>query len=198
MCLGTLVLKNPLNPLAQFSLQQLSAAVQIYESLIKRHQSHAMAQNHDWLSRLLRRASAKITQAISGSGDAALRSATHSIHSNDEMADDVELLGWRTRLIEHAAQGTRRATTIHSGVSPGRPRQETFSHQHATTITVVQGAAPGGNLLAASADPPSVRSADSATDFLVRCEQAPCAEFASYINSGILWYFRMSERILRR
>ncbi|RSH80750.1 hypothetical protein EHS25_007086 [Saitozyma podzolica] len=83
MCLGTLVLKNPLNPLAQFSLQQLSAAVQIYESLIKRHQSHAMAQNHDWLSRLLRRA------------------------------------------------------------------------------------APGGNLLAASADPPSVRSADSATDFLL-------------------------------
>jgi hypothetical protein len=169
MCLGTLVLKNPLNPLAQFSLQQLNSAVQIYESLIKRHQSHAMAQNHDWLSRLHRRASAKVAQATFGSGDTALQSTTHSVHSNDEMVDDAELLGWRTRLIEHAAQGTRRATTIHSGISPGQQRQETSYHRQATTITIDQGAAPGGNLLVTSADPPSVRSADSATDFLVSC-----------------------------
>ena len=67
-----------------------------------------MQQNHEWLTRLRARATDKISHEASKFPS---RDSLNSSASVDG-EEDVELLGWRTRLIEQAGAGGHRARNI--------------------------------------------------------------------------------------
>ncbi|RAK77690.1 uncharacterized protein BO72DRAFT_477267 [Aspergillus fijiensis CBS 313.89] len=111
LCLGTLVLRDPSNPMAAFALTQLDAAINLFTSLIQYGaNTPRYGRNLQWLTRLRARASAKIasasTQPAAAQDDAGRRG-----DRDREDSEDVELLGWRTRLIERAGQGRQTIRT---------------------------------------------------------------------------------------
>ncbi|KLT43595.1 hypothetical protein CC85DRAFT_301200 [Cutaneotrichosporon oleaginosum] len=97
VCLGTMIILNPTNPLAGLVLGQIDHSIKLYSSVLRDHATPSLLQNHQWLLRLRARALSKVEHAPPPPGD--------------EGDVDVELLGWRTRLVERA-RGQRRATTI--------------------------------------------------------------------------------------
>lgn len=107
MCLGTLILNHPQNVLSEFALGQIDVASACYAELLRTTSSRTLMQNHEWLVRLRARCSARMAQSA---GKEARNPA-----SRDEEDGDVELLGWRTRLIERAQRGGQKATTIPAG-----------------------------------------------------------------------------------
>lgn len=107
MCVGTLVLHNPQNALASFALSQIDAAIALFSSAVQMHASQRAVGNLQWLLRLRSRAFQKMSAARSGP---AIREATDTEQSESD--EDVELLGWRTRLIERATAGAQTAKTI--------------------------------------------------------------------------------------
>lgn len=108
------MLNHPQNVLADFALGQIDVATACYAALLRTTSSRTLLQNHEWLVRLRTRCSSRMSQAQSSDkGDQpgpGLQSNTSS--SRDDTDGDVELLGWRTRLIERANKGGQRATTI--------------------------------------------------------------------------------------
>ncbi|GMK58669.1 hypothetical protein CspeluHIS016_0601110 [Cutaneotrichosporon spelunceum] len=104
VCLGTMIILNPTNPLAGLVLGQLDHSLKLYSSVLRDHATPSLVQNHQWLLRLRARALSKVEHAPPPPGD--------------EADVDVELLGWRTRLVERA-RGRATATTIQrEGESP--------------------------------------------------------------------------------
>lgn len=128
LCLGTLVLRDPGNALARFILAQIDAAVELFNALIQSGANNPRyARNLQWLIKLRTRASAKVSAAASPGGEAALTNQSQDLERNGEggMArgdredsEDVELVGWRTRLIERAGQGTQVIKTVTPMATP--------------------------------------------------------------------------------
>ncbi|PYI29943.1 hypothetical protein BP00DRAFT_437272 [Aspergillus indologenus CBS 114.80] len=87
----------------------LDAAINLFTSLIQ-HGANTprYGRNLQWLMKLRARASAKIASA-STQPDAARDDAVR--REDREDSEDVELLGWRTRLIERAGQGRQTIRT---------------------------------------------------------------------------------------
>lgn len=110
MCAATLVIENPRNPLAPLSLALFDNAITLYSSVVQGNTSTRIVQNLKWLQRLRQRAGERMRQA-EGQGDGAGRLPAEEA----EGINDVELLGWRTRLVKRAVQG-RTALTV--GPSP--------------------------------------------------------------------------------
>lgn len=110
VCVGTLVLHNPQNVLAAFAVSQIETAIALFSSAVQMHASPRAVGNLQWLLRLRSRALSKMHAAPNGGGDAG-RAMDPEQSDSDE---DVELLGWRTRLIERAAAGAQTAKTIES------------------------------------------------------------------------------------
>jgi hypothetical protein len=108
VCVGTLVLHNPQNVLASFALSQIDAAIALFSSAVQMHASPRAVGNLQWLLRLRSRAVSKMHAA---SNEDVGRAMDPEQSDSDE---DVELLGWRTRLIERAAAGAQTAKTIQS------------------------------------------------------------------------------------
>lgn len=124
LCLGTLVLRDPGNVLAGFVLAQLDAAITAFTSLLQ-HGGHTprYKSNLRWLVNLRARAQSKITEASRRDGPQRdgdqERSSGSDGDGHGEHDEDVELLGWRTRLIERAGQGSRKTSrTIHPTETP--------------------------------------------------------------------------------
>lgn len=92
-----MIILNPTNPLAGLVLGQIDHSIKLYSSVLRDHATPSLVQNHQWLLRLRARALSKVEHAPPPPGD------------GEDV--DVELLGWRTRLVERA-RGTHRATTI--------------------------------------------------------------------------------------
>ncbi|KAI8667623.1 Fungal-trans domain-containing protein [Fusarium sp. Ph1] len=113
LCLGTLVLRDPANVMANFALTQIDAAISLFTSLLQ-HGAHPLRykRNLQWLLNLRTRALSKIS-SVSASQRGNSRRDTDAAGQNDgeddagdrEDDEDVELLGWRTRLIERMGQG---------------------------------------------------------------------------------------------
>lgn len=57
--------------------------------------------------------------------------AMASMHTSNEEDEDIELLGWRTRLIHRATRGTQKATTI----SPMPSSQANHTPSPGTSVT---------------------------------------------------------------
>ncbi|WWC65511.1 uncharacterized protein I303_108129 [Kwoniella dejecticola CBS 10117] len=107
VCLGTLIFRNPKNPLAGFALSQIDSAIGLYTSLVQIGSSRRILNNLRWLLRLRAQAVRKIEPTT---GDGIM--PTH--HENVEDSDDenIELIGLKTRLIERASRGAQTAKTI--------------------------------------------------------------------------------------
>lgn len=131
MCVGTLILTNPLNPLAGFALSQIDAAISLYTAVVQGRGSRRMIHNLQWLLKLRQRASDRIARAEASAASAGrgqgseaggpgqrVPSDSREGEGADEGSDseEVELLGWRTRLIQRASgrhgPPTQTATTI--------------------------------------------------------------------------------------
>lgn len=109
VCLGTLVLNHPHNVLSEFARGQIDLAIACYSSLLRGTTSKTLLQNHDWLVRLRDRCASEVSRLPGTHAPDGTSSSRH--------AEDAELLGWRTRLIERAATGGHKATSIVSGES---------------------------------------------------------------------------------
>ncbi|WRT65255.1 uncharacterized protein IL334_002198 [Kwoniella shivajii] len=125
VCLGTMVLRNPTSVLAQFALTSIDQSISVYSSLIKQNNSPSMVQNHDWLIRLRSRAFTKIISSNqkqnqeweTGSG----RSQLGSLNNDTGVEEDMDIVGWRTRLIESASNGSQIAINIPSSSGAAGP-----------------------------------------------------------------------------
>ncbi|UOH84813.1 hypothetical protein LQV05_001627 [Cryptococcus neoformans] len=127
VCMGTLILQTPHNPMATFALSQIDACITLYTSVVQSHASPRLAKNLQWLLRLRHRAHTKMNQ---NPPDAAAE-AMASMHTSNEEDEDIELLGWRTRLIHRATRGTQKATTI----SPMPSSQANHTPSPGTSVT---------------------------------------------------------------
>lgn len=125
--MGTLILQTPHNPMATFALSQIDACITLYTSVVQSHASTRLAKNLQWLLRLRHRAHTKMNQ---NPPDAATE-AMASMHTGNEGDEDIELLGWRTRLIHRATRGTQKATTI----SPMASSQANHTPSPGTSVT---------------------------------------------------------------
>ena len=119
VCLGTLVLRDPSNVLADFAYAQIRMATSLYTTLVQGSGPQPRAvRNLQWLVKLQARVSSKMlvaqTHMAEGSSDVNARCEAAEIGEGE----DVELLGWRTRLVERASQNKQQARTIESPTSP--------------------------------------------------------------------------------
>lgn len=102
--MGTLILQNPRNVLAPLALSLIDSAIALYTSLVQSNSTGRSLRNLQWLLRLRQRASTRMT-ASTEDGKIDLGTLT------DE-EEDIELLGWRTRLVSRLGKGTQTAVTI--------------------------------------------------------------------------------------
>ncbi|KIR39943.1 hypothetical protein I307_04958 [Cryptococcus deuterogattii 99/473] len=127
VCMGTLILQTPHNPMATFALSQIDASITLYTSVVQSHASPRLAKNLQWLLRLRHRAHTKMNQ---NPPDPEVE-AMASMQTSNEEDEDIELLGWRTRLIHRATKGTQKATTI----SPMAGSQAYHTPSPGTSVT---------------------------------------------------------------
>ncbi|WVR05530.1 hypothetical protein IAU60_002548 [Kwoniella sp. DSM 27419] len=106
VCLSTLILKNPQNALASFALSQIDSAIYLYTSAVQAGSSRRTVSNLRWLLRLRAQADKKMHQVSVARSQSADNGAT------TDSEDDIELIGWRTRLIQRVSQGAQTAQTI--------------------------------------------------------------------------------------
>ncbi|KAK9350906.1 hypothetical protein V1523DRAFT_418316 [Lipomyces doorenjongii] len=122
LCLGTLVLRDPGNAMGTFVVAQIDAAIGLFTSLIQHGASTPRYhRNLQWLLKLRARASSKISMAsTSKKVDLQNDADLNRRRSGDDREDgeDVELVGWRTRLIERAGQDRQTIRTIRVATVP--------------------------------------------------------------------------------
>ncbi|KAL4736407.1 hypothetical protein BDV11DRAFT_211264 [Aspergillus similis] len=114
LCLGTLVLRDPGNPMATFVLGQIDTAIELFTSLVQTANTPRYRRNLQWLTKLHARVSSKISTASTKANSQRPENAapasdrpTDATRGEREDSEDVELLGWRTRLIERADHQNR-------------------------------------------------------------------------------------------
>jgi hypothetical protein len=110
--------------MATFVLGQIDTAVELFTSLVQTANTPRYRRNLQWLTKLRARVSSKISTASLQANsqrpeNAALASdiLTDATRGDREDSEDVELLGWRTRLIERADYQNRH--TIRTIPLPG-------------------------------------------------------------------------------
>ncbi|XEV01060.1 hypothetical protein FSHL1_006347 [Fusarium sambucinum] len=112
LCLGTLVLRDPGNIMTQFALTQIDAAISLFTSLLQHGaQTPRYKSNLQWLLNLRTRALAKISSVSTsqrGNPQGDVDEQRQSDSGDREDDEDVEMLGWRTRLIERAGQNKQK------------------------------------------------------------------------------------------
>lgn len=119
------MLRDPQNSMATFALTQVDAAINLFTSLVQ-HGANTprYCRNLQWLSKLRARASSKIatvftaTQQVDSQRDQVDPDGQEIGREDREDSEDVELLGWRTRLIERAGQGRPTIRTIQLAETP--------------------------------------------------------------------------------
>jgi hypothetical protein len=155
--MGTLILQDPRNLLASYALSIVDSAISLYTNIVQSLPTPRLVKNLEWLLKLRQRAQARIiSAAASGEGDG----------TDSEEGADVELIGWRTRLVQRLGKGVQTATTI-------TPAQSATTPSPATTMarTITQALqkhfVPEQPLHAAQPGDPSILVQDSATDALV-------------------------------
>ncbi|KAM5344358.1 hypothetical protein ACJ41O_012895 [Fusarium nematophilum] len=158
LCLGTLVLRDPANVMASFVLAQIDAAISLFTSLLQHGaRTPRYKSNLQWLLNLRSRALSKISGAATSQRDG---------DGHREHDEDVELLGWRTRLIERAGQGRQKTIrTIHLVETPSDSQTTTdIAHLPLNEINL-QGQLGMPDMVMPSELPPAM-NLDSTNDIL--------------------------------
>jgi len=111
--------------MSSFALSHIDAAIDLFVSLIQHGGGTPRYQrNLQWLVKLRGQAASKMSATSRARhGDATLRALNDA---NDE-GEDMELLGWRTRLVERAGQNRQTIRTIRPEASPADSRGTNFS-----------------------------------------------------------------------
>jgi hypothetical protein len=112
--MGTLIIRNPQNTLAPFALSQIDSAILLFAKVLQSWPSPRLAKNLKWLHRLRSRAAAKLS-TVAPQPQAANTAEANGSTSDEE---DVELVGWCTRLVQRAATGSQTAKTILAKAAP--------------------------------------------------------------------------------
>ncbi|OCF30850.1 hypothetical protein I317_05061 [Kwoniella heveanensis CBS 569] len=149
VCIGTLIFRNPKNPLAAFALSQIDATITLYTSLVQAGASKRILNNLRWLLRLRAQAARKIQRSTGGTG-----SHTPQGSGGEESDDEnIELIGLKTRLIERASKGLQTAKTIFQSTpsATGTTEESPNANVHDTISMALQellysSGAPGQNL----------------------------------------------------
>lgn len=171
--MGTLLLRSPRNLLNFLALAHIDATIGLYTSAIQIRSSPRLVRNLQWLLQLKQRAVERIEKMPSTGPVAEL-----PVRPN-ERDEDMEMMGWRTRLIQRAEQGTQTAKTILSTPTPSNPTPsphailtETINQalQEHFTVSDTQLYDPRTAVLPAG---------DSSTDIMV----CPCPSDKALINS---------------
>ena len=180
--MGTLILQNPRNLLAPLAMSLINSAISLYTSIVQSNPTGRLLKNLEWLLRLRQRASNRMSN-LGGEDSIAAGDP-------DDEDEDIELLGWRTRLVSRIGKGVQTAITITPTQSTTTPSPNTAM---ARTITQAlqkhfvpedKSTIPQATLSTEDGQPH-----DQATDILVSIDipyiiRAP-AEQISYISSGI-------------
>ncbi|KAM0750597.1 hypothetical protein T439DRAFT_380485 [Meredithblackwellia eburnea MCA 4105] len=119
--MGTLVLRSPYSPLAPVATAVVDSAINSYTSIVWTRKSPRMVKNLKWLVRLKEKMANKVAQKQSPMNGMVAAGNADTVEDGTPDDDDVELLGWRTRLIERVGQGVQTAKTIppsNSAISP--------------------------------------------------------------------------------
>lgn len=104
--------------MSSFVITQIDVAIQLFTSLTQHGGgSPAYRSNLQWLAKLRARASSKIA-AQKGNREQNYRNDTRRSSAAGEDSEDVELLGWRTRLIERGGHNRQTVRTIHNPSTP--------------------------------------------------------------------------------
>lgn len=187
----------PHNPLAGFALLQIDGAITLYTAAVQSRPSRSMVNNLQWLLRLRHRAEVKMASASATM--AADTMPGEGVVDGDRETEDVELLGWRTRLIQRAPK-SQTATTISepsplnttglrvgTGVSPNTVVAATITN--ALQARFAPTGAFGSDLNASPQD--------ISTEALVRTQKwqksAARANIVRWTTSGTLCFFKISQ-----
>ncbi|WWC94364.1 hypothetical protein V866_001206 [Kwoniella sp. B9012] len=108
VCLGTLIFRNPKNPLVGFAISQIDSTISLYTALVQVGHSKRILNNLRWLLRIRAQATRKIEKSSGEAEGVQLQNGVGE-ESDD---DNVELIGLKTRLIERASRGAQTAKTI--------------------------------------------------------------------------------------
>lgn len=138
--MGTLILNNPHNVLAGFALSLVDSTIAIYTSVVQNRNSPRMTKNLRWLIHLRSKVGNRMAQSPE---------SLHSHNEREEVDENMELLGWKTRLIQRAGQGLQSAQTIQTAskrlepgldhpasqtlFNPGLASQSVFDFGHEAT-----------------------------------------------------------------
>jgi hypothetical protein len=157
--------------MAAFVLAQVDAAIDLFIFLIQHGASTPRYQrNLQWLLKLRARALSKVSTAASASQDGPQRPLDQHWRGSDdrEGGEDVELLGWRTRLIERGGQDRQTIRTIRVPTTPADSHTTNLSNPppEGNHFGYTQDQLRMAEMLTSSASLPST-AADS-TDELVR------------------------------
>lgn len=157
--MGTLILQDPRNMLASYALSLIDSSIHLYTSIVQSHSTSRLVKNLEWLLKLRQRATMRISAAASEHTSGA------EVQSDEE--EDVELIGWRTRLVQRLGKGAQTATTITPTHSAATPSPNTAM---ARTITqALQNHFVPEQMLQIQAEEAG-QSFDQGTDMLVRPE----------------------------
>lgn len=123
--------------MATFILAQIEAAISLFTSLIQHGACTARYQrNLEWLTRLQAKASQKVAAACNRQhmDSRLVTNGDHSTSGDDiDDGEDVDILGWRTRLIERAGQSQRNAHIPATPIDP-QPQHDQDPSRDAETI----------------------------------------------------------------
>ena len=130
---------DPANAMSSFVLAQIDAAIELFVSVIKHGAATPRYQrNLQWLLKLRARAAAKIESAASGRHSAApVQGDSNPFRQQDSAeGEDLELLGWRTRLISRTGHERQTVQTIRVPATPTGSHTTAFSNQNADPANV--------------------------------------------------------------
>ena len=107
--------------MSTFVLGQIEASIFLFQSLIQHSANTPRYRSHlQWLSKLHTRASTKVSAASTpedgGLGTTTLIECQRSEEDEHE-AEGMDLLGWRTRLIERAQRNRRNSRAVNFGTA---------------------------------------------------------------------------------
>lgn len=168
--MGTLIIRNPQNTLAPYALTLIDSTILLLTRVIVSWPSPRMAKNLKWLHRLRGRAAAKLSTVAPNanppgtSGNVA--GSTSGSTSDDE---DVELVGWCTRLVKRGATGAQTVRTILSKSAPSPNVFSSPSNELTALLDAVIQNSGAGVGTAANLPVPSPSQTDPSTDTLVSC-----------------------------
>ena len=188
LCLGTLVLRDPNNAMAKFAQEQIEVAIGLFTSLLQSVNTPRYRRNLQWLQQLQTRASAKIAKSNANP----LQATNGGSGEDPEDAEDVELLGWRTRLIDGLGQGR----TIPAPPTPAGSQITNNSNSVANQPTPA-----GQAMYDVDANLSFPYTGPDPTDALVRMLRTQCWKTltsGSFKTSGSLCSFRTCSQMNNR